>query len=102
MESEPACGTTTNDKNGSGTVSTVNGVDPRIQVVGGIANLAVAANKRFSRKELANLLTMFGQKTTLGNDYENPTALIKIALDHYAGIDDLVTADNITVTFTRV
>jgi len=102
MESEPVCDTAANDETGSGTAPAMAGVDPRIQVVGGIANLAVAANKRFSRKELANLLTMFGQKTTLGNDYENPTALIKIALDHYAGIDDLVTADNITVTFTRV
>ena len=82
--------------------NTQDNLDPRIKIVGGIANMAILANKRFSRKELADLLNMFGQKTTNGCDYENPTKLIKIALDHYSSVEDIITADNITTAFTRM
>ena len=64
--------------------------------------MAAAAKRKLSRRELAQILNIFGQKTARGTEYENPTTLIKIAMDHYADIDDLVTADNITIAFTRV
>jgi len=77
----------------------MNKLEPRIKIVGGIANLANDVNKSFTRKELAAILNMFGEKTAQGDEYENPTRLIKLAIDHYANLEDLTTADNIVTTY---
>ena len=65
----------------------MNNLEPRIKIVGGIANLANDVNKNFTRKELAAILNMFGEKTAQGDEYENPTRLIKLASDHYANFE---------------
>ena len=76
-------------------------VEPRIKIVGGIANVAATVNSRLNRKELAAILGMFGQKTAKGGEYADTSKLIKLAIDHYACIDE-TTADNITITYTNV
>jgi len=76
-------------------------LEPKIKIIGGIANLATTVNKRFNRQELASILNMFGQKTSDGNEYTDSSSLIKKALDHYVGIEDTTTADNIITTYTN-
>jgi len=55
-------------------------VEPRIKIVGGIANIAAAVDARLNRKELAAILNLFGQRTAQGHES---------------------TADNITTVYTN-
>jgi len=75
-------------------------LEPKIKIIGGIANVAMSVDKRFDRQELATILNLFGQKTAHGNEYTNSSSLIKKALDHYVGIEDTATAENIINTYT--
>jgi len=75
-------------------------MEPRIKIVGGIANVAAAVNIKLNRKDLAIIMGLFGLKTIHGQEYTDTSKLIKMALDHYADIDE-TTADNITITYTN-
>jgi len=74
-------------------------LEPRAKIIGGIANIAAALDRKLDRKELAAILAMFGQTTAKGDLYADTSKIIKMAIDHYAGIDDLSTADNITTVY---
>jgi len=75
-------------------------VEPKIKIVGGIANIADAVGARLSRSELAAILSIFGQRTAKGRAYTDTSGLIKKALDLFAEIDE-PTAENITTAFTN-
>ena len=75
-------------------------VEPKMKIVGGIANIAAAVDTTLNRRELAAILNLFGQRTAQGNEYTDTSLLIKKALDLYAEIDDS-TAENITTSFTN-
>jgi len=75
-------------------------LEPRIKIVGGIANIADAVGARLSRGELAAILNLFGQRTASGCEYTDTSVLIKKALDLFAEIDE-PTAENITTAFTN-
>jgi len=75
-------------------------VEPKIKIVGGIANIADAVGARLNRSELAVILNLFGQRTAKGHEYTDTSALIKKALDLFSEIDE-PTAENITTAFTN-
>ena len=81
-------------------VSIMYNVEPRIKIVGGIANIAAAVDARLNRKELAAILNLFGQRTAQGHEYTDTSLLIKKSLDLWAEIDES-TADNITTVYTN-
>jgi len=76
-------------------------VEPRIKIVGGIANIAAAVDTKLNRRELATILNLFGQRTSHGQEYTDTSLLIKKSLDHWAEIDES-TADNITTVYTNI
>ena len=76
-------------------------VEQKITIVGGIANIAAAVNAELSRKQLASILTLLGQRTAKGNEYTDVTSLIKKAVDLYAQIDES-TADNILAVYRNI
>jgi len=73
-----------------------------IKIVGGIANIAVAVDKKFDHKELASILNAFGHKTAEGEDYALPGKLVQKSLDHYSSIGDTQTADDIKTAFQGI
>ena len=76
-------------------------IEPKLKLIGGIANIAATLNKKLGRQELVTILNLFGQKNFQGNEYMNSSSLIKKALDHYVGIEDTATAENILTTYTN-
>jgi|GEM_PF-2816576 len=89
-----------NDKISQKAFTYMSEMEPRIKIVGGIANVAAAVNIKLNRKDLAIIMGLFGLKTIHGQEYTDTSKLIKMALDHYADIDE-TTADNITITYTN-
>jgi len=76
-------------------------LEPRITIVGGIANIAATVNTELSRRQLASILNLLGLRTAHGNEYTETSSLIKKAIDLYAEIDES-TADNILAVYRKI
>jgi len=59
-------------------------MEPGMRIIGGIANIADAAEARLTRSELAAILSLFGLRTAKSSECEDISGLIKKALDLYA------------------
>jgi len=73
-----------------------------IKIVGGIANIANAVNKKFNRDELNALLNLFGHKTAGDEEYALPGKLVNKAMEYYTAIGDMATMENISSVFKNV
>jgi len=72
-------------------------MEPRMKIIGGIAE---AAGAHLTRSELAAIPSLFDQHAAKGGEYEDTSSLIKKTLDLYAEIDE-PTADSIFAAFTN-
>ena len=78
-------------------------MDNASRIVGGIANIAKAVDKRNKTDELVALLNLFGLKTKSGEDRVNLLPnLIETAKEHYSNMGDQKTVENIMAVFQNI